>query len=393
MVRADEVKKDGVAIPRILIAAGGTGGHVIPAQVLARELQRRGYQVHFAASGLNSNKFFGKQEFQFSDISARPFSLSSPFKMVDFIKNLAVGSLQGCRLLNSVLPEVVIGFGSYHTVSVLSAAWLKRIPIILHEANAHPGQVVRLFSPAAEMTGCYFPEAQIALSRARTKLVDLPVRTEIQASSQIEKAFVMGRYGFQEACPTVLVIGGSQGAKGINRIAPEALTHAAHMLQLQNGCHSRLQILHISGSDEETLRLQEYYKMHQDILTATVISYEAHMEYAYKACDIAIARSGASTIAELSCLNMPAIFIPYPHAKDNHQYMNAKACLAMQECIGEILTESQCSAKGAAKKMGEMLLRLMHVDKGIGMKTARRSSFVDEVERLIKKRKQTKNSR
>ncbi len=385
------LKKSYDKLPRVLIAAGGSGGHVIPAQVVAKELRQRGYYVHFAAADLALNRFFGKHEFEYTDICSLPFSLTSPWKLMSFMKNLAKGLKDGYQLLKALDPEVVIGFGSYHTVSILAASWIKKVPIILHEANAYPGDVIQLFAKCAEFVGCYFPEAAKLLSSSVTKSVDIPIRQEIVASLQMDKKVALDRYGFAPGFPSFLVVGGSQGAKGMNRIVPDALIHVSHIMQKEDSQKPRIQVLHISGNQEEAVRLKEYYRMHKELIIATVIPYESHMEYAYKACDVAIARSGASTVAELSFLNIPTIFIPYPHAKRDHQLLNARASLDMKECFGEVISEDTCSIKGSSRRIAEILFALFQQRRASMKSLIQRVSFIDEVENFIQSRIQVRS--
>ena len=144
----------------VLIAAGGTGGHIIPAQVVAEDLFEEGVRVSFAAHGLSDNRFFNKERFCFHDIPAAPPSLS-PLRWLSFLHRTVRGVYYSHPLVKEV--DLVIGFGSYHAFPTLLAACLKKVPFVLYEANAVPGRVIRFFSSSAQWTACPFEEAFIKL--------------------------------------------------------------------------------------------------------------------------------------------------------------------------------------------------------------------------------------
>lgn len=298
---------------RVVIAAGGTGGHLFPAQSLAADLSARmPYQIFFIAKGLATNARFNSDLYPYKDIASGPINLR--LKTLIFSPwSILKGIYQSVQALKTVKADVVIGFGSYHSFPVLCAAKLLKIPIILHEANSVPGKVNRLFSPYASWTGVFFPEASKYL-KGNVQTTDIPLREQFKPANRPSRLDGLKFYGFSDDAVTVLVFGGSLGAKKLNDLACKSITRKMPNIKLQ--------VLHFTGANEssEAVR-QEYSKAN---IKAVVREFESQMQYAWAAADVAIARSGASTIAEAVAFGVPSIFIPYPHATDAHQDKNAE---------------------------------------------------------------------
>lgn len=291
----------------VLIAAGGTGGHIIPAQVVAEDLFEEGVKVSFAAHGLSENRFFNKERFCFYDVPAAPFSLS-PLRCFRFFKNNAQGAFSSFDLLQDI--DLVIGFGSYHAFPVLLAAYLKKVPFVLYEANSVPGRVIRLFSGSAQWTACPFEEAFTKL-RGKTAVVEPILRRHLREPPSLENA--KNYFGLPLKIPTILIMGGSQGAQALNTLIPKVLSRFSE--------ERRLSVIHLAGNKEEVATLSQKY--HDLGVIATVKAFEHKMENALAAADVVISRSGASAVAEIEAFQKPAIYIPYPKATDDHQKKNA----------------------------------------------------------------------
>ncbi len=301
---------------KILIAAGGSGGHIYPAMGVATELLKQdpNIELMFAAGGLSDSPFFDRKAFAWKSISSAPLNKKNPFNLVKSCGAIARGVWQSHRVLSAFKPDLVIGFGSYHIFPVLLAAHLKRYPLALHEQNSKPGKVISLFSKHALMTGVYFPTATLAL-KGKSSLLAMPLR----------QGFSRNAYTKEEACSyfdldsmkaTILVFGGSQGAKFINKtIAPLLATYSK--------TNQSFQILHFAGNLVEAEQVTSIYASYAAYgLKAVVKPSESRMDLAWRAADLAIVRAGAGTIAEQIEFEVPAIFIPYPHG-DGHQESNA----------------------------------------------------------------------
>ena len=309
----------------VLIAAGGTGGHVIPAQVVAEQLKNLGLSISFAACGLSSNPFFDRAAWPFHDIPAAPLSVRG---FLPFVKKSSAGMVHSFGVLRKERPSLVIGFGSYHSLPLLAVATFLRIPFILYAGDAVPGRAVRLFAPFARWTGCFFDEAASAI-RGTTKLVAHPLRPSVLRSVSKEEG--RAHFGLPTDTPAVLVLGGSQGAKSLNTMMPQVFDHLRHPPL----------VIHLAGphADVDGL-LHAYQRRH---VTAAVRAYEMQMEYAFAACDAVIARSGASAIAEIEAWEKPALYIPYPKAKDDHQTKNA--LLAQKRGMAIVIDEAEARPK------------------------------------------------
>ncbi|MDP1608444.1 MAG: UDP-N-acetylglucosamine--N-acetylmuramyl-(pentapeptide) pyrophosphoryl-undecaprenol N-acetylglucosamine transferase [Chlamydiales bacterium] len=282
----------------VLIAVGGSGGHLLPAQQLAKILQQES-QVTFAGFQLSKSPFFQKESFFFQDIEAAPLA---PFTR--FLRKSSKGVMQSLRLLRTLNPDVVIGFGSYHAFPILAAAVLLRKKILLYEANCVLGKVNRLFSPFADLLAIQFP-------------LEKPVRRNYQYASYFPwvknkeahtKQEALQSYGLNGTLPVCLVFGGSQGAAFFNETAPIVLS----------GC----QVIHCTGSEETVENVRSLYQGLQ--IRAFVQSFESDMAKAYAAADFALCRSGAATISELIQYQVPAVLVPFPYAADGHQEVNAR---------------------------------------------------------------------
>lgn len=300
---------------KILIAAGGTGGHLFPAQALAKELLQEDAvrEVFFAGHGLSSNRYFQKQAFPHCDISSGTLFRGGAIKVVKAVLKIAKGVKDAMEMLEERCPDLVVGFGSFHSFPVLVAAWLKKIPIILFEANSEPGKVNRLFSRRADFTAIYFPEAAKSI-KGKSIEVEMPLWHKT-AGEEISQEQARRLFGLDVYRTTVLIFGGSQGAVSLNRIFCEAIGKISCAKE-------ELQVVHIIGAKDSVEDMHLAYRSLN--IRACVKAFEENMAAAWKASDLVIGRSGASTIAEQILYEVPAIFIPYPYAADDHQLKNAR---------------------------------------------------------------------
>jgi len=295
---------------KVLFAAGGTGGHLFPATALAEQLQRQypSAKILFAGAALSRNAYFDKGSFLFKDItSMTPFG-GGLRRAVASVMTLLRGVRESFALLASEKPDLVIGFGSFHTFPILLAVNLKKIPYILFESNAISGKVVRLFSKRALFTGIYFSEAKNSL-KGKTVEVEIPMR----GKNSTLKEEARSHFRLRPDLPTVLVFGGSQGARRINRTLIEMLP------LLKN---TPLQLIHLTGCEQtasEVVSLCKELGVH-----CFASKFESQMHLAWSAADLVICRAGAMTLAELVHYEVPGILIPYPAAAEQHQRKNAE---------------------------------------------------------------------
>lgn len=351
---------------RIVLAVGGTGGHIFPAQELARKLGA--CDVLFAGAHLSSNRFFERAEFAYSDIaSATPFRggwagrLRAPYVA---LKGLA----QSIALLRRVRPALVVGFGSYHSFPVLSAAALLRVPMVLVEADIFPGKVNRLFSRWARCTATLFSAAH-AHVRGNARVIH-PLTAWAEAGCARSPAEARQQLGLKPDAFTLLVFGGSQGARAINVRIPALL----------RACTERgmcVQLIHLTGDEEMAISMQEECRSLG--IAHWIHARTSRMDLAWQAATLAIARAGAGALAEMIAFGVPAILIPFPAASHGHQEKNARF---MAELGGglwlaeEALTDEALRALflEAVEKRGHFQQRLRY---------ARESERKEELTRIL----------
>jgi UDP-N-acetylglucosamine--N-acetylmuramyl-(pentapeptide) pyrophosphoryl-undecaprenol N-acetylglucosamine transferase len=302
---------------RVLLAGGGTAGHVFPAIALAREVVSMGHDVRFV--GTSAGQEWGLVSgagFEFVAVEARPFERRVSLKAVT-APIAAVRSVKACRPLVEA-ADVVVGMGGYVSVPVVLAALRSRRPVVLHEQNAVPGLANRAFARPARRVALAFAEARRALPRrARTVLTGNPVRAEILAvATDRERLAKEARTELEldEGKRTIVVFGGSQGALHVNRAFAEAL---------RVWDRSDLQVVLLTGPVHvEAVRAS---LPAGGIVTVRVQGFLERMELAYAVADAVVARAGATTIAEIAVSGLPSLLVPYPYATGRHQEANARA--------------------------------------------------------------------
>jgi UDP-N-acetylglucosamine--N-acetylmuramyl-(pentapeptide) pyrophosphoryl-undecaprenol N-acetylglucosamine transferase len=333
---------------RVVLSAGGTGGHLFPAQSLARDLSN--WEVLFAAGELKSNRFFDRESFSFEEVDCATFSFTQPLKILKGCCRILKGVRQCQHILRCFNPDLVVGFGSFFTLPVLTAALIEKVPIILHEQNAVLGKVNRLFASFAHKTTITFPKTRDYLKgKALKKSVE--VIFPLRKLSTFNQEECWKYFDLEPSKPTLLVFGGSQGATRLNTLVLDAMT------QLKN-----YQVLHFTGNDA---RSAEAKKRYQDLhIPACVKSFEPFMDRAMRIADYAVTRAGASTIAELIEYELPALLIPYPHATDNHQEKNGAHFVSLVKA-GKMYKENELGPALLAETILQQLPCLQAMKKNI----------------------------
>lgn len=327
---------------KVLIAVGGTGGHVYPATSLGKELSERGVEVKFAGGGLSKNKYFDRNQFSFNEITCGFLSTKNPIKLFSGMINVGKGLLESRKMLKEFQPDIVVGFGSFYTFPILSAAKFASIPIILHEQNAIPGRVNRILSPYVSLTAVSIPDASKHLS-GKVIQVDMPLKIKNRLTKEEARKY----YELDPKMKTILIFGGSQGSDAINQTFLKCVPFLKDF-----------QVIHFTGNVQTTVMAKEMYQRYQ--IAYCVKDFEMHMECAWSAVDLAITRSGASTIAEAIEFEVPLLMIPFPKAMDNHQEKNADF---MIQTVGggDKLLEKNLHPSALAKKIMELPFEEMRV--------------------------------
>lgn len=297
---------------RVVLAAGGTGGHMYPAQALARELIARGVDVVLVTDQRGGGFGPDLPQVQTYRISAGGVSGKSPLDRLVNLGRLAIGLIQARRLLRRLRAEVVIGFGGYPSVPTVLAAAQQDRRVVLHEQNAVLGRANRLLAGYAQAIATSFERIDAVAPRDREKLrvTGNPVRPSIAA---------LGRrpYALPDASDhlQILVIGGSQGAAAFNDVVPAALC------RLPADLRARLKV----SQQVRGPALEEVAARYRagGIASELKFFFEDMAERLARA-HLVIGRAGASTTAELTAAGRPGVLVPYPFATDDHQTANAK---------------------------------------------------------------------
>ncbi|NLC69844.1 MAG: undecaprenyldiphospho-muramoylpentapeptide beta-N-acetylglucosaminyltransferase [Desulfuromonadaceae bacterium] len=321
---------------RLLIAGGGTGGHVFPALALAEALRNEGKNDQVLFVGTNRGleaKVVPERGFRLEMIDIRGFVGKSLGERMMFFWLLLKGVVRSLRLLAGFRPDLVLGVGGYASAPLLIAARLRGVPYVIHEQNAFPGGVNRIMGRWARRVCLSFADTAEYFPAGRTVVTGNPVREGIAACPPLP-----------EGDPRLLVFGGSQGAQAINRMVTEALP-------LLEGLRGRLTIHHQTGSVELATVRESYRKAGWD--AAGVVSFIDDMAEAYGQAWLVVCRAGATTVAELAASGRPAVLIPFPHAAKDHQTRNA---LALEQAAAALLLPQ---ADGTAERLAATINELI----------------------------------
>jgi UDP-N-acetylglucosamine--N-acetylmuramyl-(pentapeptide) pyrophosphoryl-undecaprenol N-acetylglucosamine transferase len=314
---------------RILIAGGGTGGHIYPGIAVAEEITRRGGEAVFAgaAAGLET-RIVPLAGFELRLVRAAPILRGRPFQNLVAMAHLAAGLDDARRLLRDLRPDAVLGMGGWVSAPTCLAARLAGIPVAIHEQNAAPGLANRLIARFASLVMTSWPDSAGGLVPGRAVRVGLPVRA---AFASIDRATARRRLGVVEAARLVVVFGGSRGAASINRAVAAAAGRFAD---------AGLTLLWATGEAHYAVLREE---LGPETPRLTLVPYLEEMPAALRAADLAVTRAGAMTLAELAASGAPAILAPYPHATGDHQTANARAHAVSG--AAEMICDAELSAR------------------------------------------------
>ncbi len=296
----------------IVIVAGGTGGHLFPGQALAQELVRRGRTI----AVITDDRVAGvKARFPGAEVFSVPSATPSGgglVGMVSAVFPIARGILASRRLLANLDASAVIGFGGYPTLPPLVAAWMRGIPTAVHEQNAVLGRVNRLMGPRVSAIASTFADPKYLLSKDASKLelTGNPVRDQIIDVADRDYAASDDANAFN-----LLVFGGSQGARVMSDIVPDAIA------KLPDDLRMRLRVVQ-QARPEDVERVAAAYDAAG--VACKVASFFEDMHEHIAAAHLVIARSGASTVTELAVVGRPSFLVPLPHAIDQDQLANAQ---------------------------------------------------------------------
>jgi len=316
---------------RVILAGGGTGGHVIPALAIAQELRaRHSAEIRFigTARGLET-KLVPAAGFELALIEVGALKNVGLATRLGTLWQLPGAVLRSRRILREFRPDVVIGVGGYASGPAVLAAEMAGVPTLLFEPNLVPGFANRMVARWASAAAVQFEETRSRFGNA--VVTGVPVRQEF-FNLPMRPA---------DAPPTLLVFGGSQGAAALNRVMMES---AAALKQ------AGVAVIHQTGESDYN-QVKAAYQ--QSGLSAEVTPFIDRMPEAFSRADLLLCRSGASTVAEVAAAGKPAIFVPFPRAADDHQRRNAEALVAAGAAM--LIPEAELTSASLMKTVGELL--------------------------------------
>lgn len=345
---------------RVVIAGGGTGGHVFPGIALAQAFISRNSdsRILFVGTGNRFERMvFSTTPFSHTAIPAEGIKGRGVFQKLRAVAKVPMGVVVAMGVLKHFGAQLVVGVGGYSSAPVVMGAWLMGIPIILQEQNLAPGMANRLVGRLARQIHVSFAQTRTGFDAGKIRVSGNPVREafvafSIKPSATRDKEAAKDRF-------TVLICGGSQGAHAINEAVVGALPHLRE--------NKRLFLIHqTGGTDEAEVRAAQ--KAHG--VSGRPAAFFTDMAAQYAEADLVICRAGATTVAELTAMGKPALFIPYPHAADQHQRLNAK--LLADEGAAEMILEPALSGRLLADRIlfyadhPEVLAEMASRSRGLG---------------------------
>lgn len=307
---------------RILIAAGGTGGHIFPAIAIWEELHRRHPELELSWIGSSHRMearlipargidFIGLRQTEFRRRPTPPnilYNLRSAWFLL-------VSLFQCLRLIRKTKPRMILVTGGFAAGAAGLAARFSGTPLAIIEPNAYPGMTNRFLGKRAELVCVAYPQSEAHFPKSRTRLVGVPARAEVAEKDRTEARRDLG---LNDETLMVLAMGGSQGAAGINSVLPDACK-----LVVKDRPDLDLRFVHQCGSGKS-----ETVHVNRDILPEAkykVVEFIEDVPTYLAAADLVVSRAGAGTLAEIACRGLPAILIPYPYSAENHQVANARS--------------------------------------------------------------------
>jgi UDP-N-acetylglucosamine--N-acetylmuramyl-(pentapeptide) pyrophosphoryl-undecaprenol N-acetylglucosamine transferase len=296
--------------PLVLLAAGGTGGHLFPAEALAVALQARGVTVDLATDERATRYGHDFPARQTHVIPSATIRGRDPVSLARTLATLGVGAMKALRLMRRIRPVAVVGFGGYPTLPPVLAATLRRIPTVIHDANAVMGRANRMLSSRVRAIATSFPDMTLdpALA-AKATFTGNPLRPKVIVAAAQPYAAPDAAGPFR-----LLVTGGSQGARVMADIVPPAIERIAGDLR------ARLDVVQQARGEDEKRVTEAYARIG---VKAEVAPFFSDLPARMATAHLIVSRSGASTVAELAAIGRPAFLIPLPHALDQDQLANA----------------------------------------------------------------------
>lgn len=325
---------------KLLIAGGGTGGHLFPAMAIAEEFKARDAknEVLFVGTkrGIES-RLLPKHGWSVRYVMSGGIKGMGLFGMIKGILKMACGAFQSVGIILGFRPSAILGMGGYASVPPVFVGKLMGVPSAIHEQNAVPGVTNRVLGKFVRRVFLSYPESEQFFPAEKVKVTGNPLRKEIFES--LEKR---ADKDHNEGIFTLLVFGGSRGAKKLNEVISELFCTELKGVDIK--------LIHQTGEEDYETVKSRYDELGID---ATVSTFIDDIAAAYREADLVVCRAGATSISELMAAGKPSILIPYPYAADNHQVANARSVVEGGAAI--MILQSDLDAKGLSREIMKML--------------------------------------
>jgi UDP-N-acetylglucosamine--N-acetylmuramyl-(pentapeptide) pyrophosphoryl-undecaprenol N-acetylglucosamine transferase len=329
---------------RVIIAAGGTGGHLYPGVALAREFERQmpGSETMFVGTtrGLETN-VVPREGFELITIAARGVMGKGAGGALQGLALVPLGVAQCLAVCRRRRPDLAIGIGGYTSPPLILAAFLLGIKRVIVEPNVYPGVANRVMAPIANLVFVSFADAVSHFGSNKTRIVGTPIRREFLQAQPAEPAM---------KGPTLLILGGSQGARSINRAMVVALPALI-------AAHPGLRVIHQTGERdyEDVASAYRSYRTTNSPAQMEVVPFLYDMPRVFRQADLIVSRSGATTVAEITACGKPAVLIPFPHAIHGHQDRNAR--VLERAGAAQVIADARLSGELLADAISALLAR------------------------------------
>jgi UDP-N-acetylglucosamine--N-acetylmuramyl-(pentapeptide) pyrophosphoryl-undecaprenol N-acetylglucosamine transferase len=327
---------------KIAIACGGTGGHLFPGLAVAEELRQRGHDTLLLVSPkqIDAIALEGAQDQQSHALPGIGWPGAFSPRIFKFGMSLLSSWHECGQVYREFQPTAVVGMGGFTSAIPLLLGRRLHLPTLIHESNAIPGRVTKMIAPWVNKTLLGFDSCANYLRKAHCVVTGTPVRRGL---ARMDRAIAAEKFGLNPALPIVFIMGGSQGAHGINQLVLKTLP-------MWHGDREEVQFIHLTGQADANIAEINYRRQR---LTAVVRAFSTEMEHFYSLADVVICRSGAASLTELSHYGLPSVLVPYPAAADDHQSFNAR--IFEQAGASRLLVESKTTPETLHQVVSEIL--------------------------------------
>ena len=363
---------------RVIVSGGGTGGHIYPALAIAERIlaDLPGSEVLYIGcdNGLETG-IVPTTSIPFATIPAKGLPRKLTPALAKALLTNSKGVMAARRLIREFRPDLVIGTGGFVCGPTVLMGCTNHVPAMIHEQNAYPGMTNRLLAPRVNKVMINYPEAARFFVKAKeTVLTGLPVREDIGKLTREEGA---AKFGLDPAKKTVLITGGSRGARTINRVSALALSGIL--------ADSDVQVIFITGKAgyvETSLLLKDNDSSVLRNERLCFLEYTHKMPHALAAADVVVGRAGATFLAEIAACGLPGILVPYPYASDNHQQFNAQA--VVDAGAGEMILDNALTVPKLQTTLKKFLCDdNYYQEKKEAMQGLARPSAMDDIMMLV----------